>query len=178
MVSFLYKGSLLLVISTLLLVLVHVLPVRADTCVPVVACPPPNTATSGPPCASETVRCIPPATGIFDSEAEAAAFGIQGALDIVNQFFTPKTGFNPAAGEPEVIIGKIIQGAMLMIGVVFGILIIYGGYLWMVARGNEELVKKSIGILQTAVIGFIVVVASYAITSYVIDKVITTAFTP
>ncbi|OGL64424.1 hypothetical protein A3B21_05035 [Candidatus Uhrbacteria bacterium RIFCSPLOWO2_01_FULL_47_24] len=101
--------------------------------------------------------------------------GLQRAGFFVTKF-GEKAGFGGAPQAPEVIIGKIIQGAMIMIGVIFGILVIYGGYLWMTARGNEEQVKKSIGILTTATIGFIVVVGAYAITSYIVSTVILASY--
>ena len=112
-------------------------------------------------------------------EQTAVKKGIGGVLDIVNIFGKKSFGLaTPPELPVEVVAGRIIQGAMALIGVAFGILIIYGGFLWMTARGNEETVKKSIHILQTAVIGFIIVVGAYAITDYVIDTVITSAFRP
>lgn len=110
------------------------------------------------------------------SEEDIGGKGLGGALDFLS-IFGKGSGFpveNP--DEPEVLVGKIIQGALVVIGVIFGILIVYAGYLWMIARGNEEMVKKAIETLQTAVIGFIIVVGAYAITSYVVGKVIPAAF--
>lgn len=104
-----------------------------------------------------------------------AGKGIQGAGELITEF-AKKAGFENAPREPEVIVGEIIQSAMLLIGVVFGILVIYGGYLWMTARGNEETVKKSIEILKTAIIGFIVTMSAYAITSFVINNVLSSAY--
>ncbi|GEM_PF-4852714 len=114
--------------------------------------------------------------GTTVSEESAATQGLAGAKGFVTNFFAPKTGFNVGAARPEIVAGKIIQGALGLIGVIFGILVIYGGYLWMIARGNEEDVKKSIEILKTAITGFIIVIAAYAITSFIVNQVITAAF--
>ena len=108
-------------------------------------------------------------------DAAAASRGLGGASALFN-IVAREAKFPDTALAPEIVTGKIIQGAMLLIGVIFGILVIYGGYLWMIARGNEETVKKAINILQTAVIGFVIVVAAYAIANFVVDKVITAAF--
>lgn len=108
----------------------------------------------------DTQCCVPRAGGVTGFFKEFA----QGA------------GFPDAPREPEVIIGDIIKGSMVAIGVVFGILVIYGGYLWMTARGNEEIVKKAIGILRTAIIGFIITASAYAITNYVVERVIPAAY--
>jgi len=65
-------------------------------------------------------------------------------------------------------IGVIIKGALSMVGVIFLILMVYAGYLWMTARGEEEMIKKSQKIIISSVIGLIIVVASYSITNFVV----------
>ena len=79
-------------------------------------------------------------------------------------------GFVPVVTSPEVVIGRIVQGFIAFIGVIFGLFVIYGGYLWMTARGNEEQVKKSQGILRDSIIGFIIVIGAYALSSYVVGR--------
>lgn len=110
-------------------------------------------------------------------EEDLVSKGLKGITGLLN-FFGVGAGVAQGPQEPEIVVGKIILGFLLVIGVVFGILVIYGGYLWMTARGNEEQAKKAIGILETAVIGFIIVVGAYAITSYVVGRVIPAAFPP
>lgn len=39
-------------------------------------------------------------------------------------------------------IGQIISIVLSFVGVIFMILLIYGGFLWMTAGGNEEQIKK------------------------------------
>ena len=64
---------------------------------------------------------------------------------------------------PE-IIGKIISAILIFLGVIFLGLMIYGGYLWMAAHGNEQAVDKAKNIIRNALIGLIIVLAAYAIT--------------
>ncbi len=66
-----------------------------------------------------------------------------------------------------IIIGKIIGAGLAFIGIAFFILIIYGGFLWMFARGNEQQVAKAKDLIISAVIGLIIVLAAYAITRYI-----------
>ncbi len=137
-------------------------------------CEPTETPSGGTPCTQL------PACGGAEPADEQEFFqqGLRGAGGLVN-IFGERAGFpTNAPREPEVIIGQFIQGAILVIGVVFGILIIYGGYLWMTARGNEDQAKKAMDILRTTVIGFILVIAAYSITNFVVDRIITAAFTP
>jgi len=64
------------------------------------------------------------------------------------------------------IIGKIVGAALSFLGVVFFILIIYGGYMWMFSMGNEQTAGKAKDIIIAAVIGLVIVLMAYAITSF------------
>lgn len=64
-------------------------------------------------------------------------------------------------------IGSIIKGFIVMIGVLFLVLAIYGGYKWMLSRGNESEVAEARNTIQEAVIGLVIVVAAYAITAFI-----------
>jgi len=68
---------------------------------------------------------------------------------------------------PAGIIGKIVGAALAFVGVLFFLLMIYGGILWMTARGNEQQVGKAKELIISAVIGLIIVLSAYAITVYV-----------
>lgn len=70
------------------------------------------------------------------------------------------------------IAGNIIGTALSMISVIFFILMVYGGFLWMTAHGDESQVTKAQETIIGAVIGIIVILASYAITNYVTTSVI------
>ncbi|MEK7508919.1 MAG: hypothetical protein AAB568_03655 [Patescibacteria group bacterium] len=70
--------------------------------------------------------------------------------------------------------GKIgtITGALLsLVGVLFFLLALYGGILWMTARGEESQATKAKGIIVDAVIGLAIVSAAYIITSFVFTAV-------
>ncbi|HNV12434.1 MAG TPA: pilin [bacterium] len=60
-------------------------------------------------------------------------------------------------------IGRIVSTALSLIGVVFIILIILGGYQWMTAGGNEEQVSKAKDRIKNAIIGLVITVSAYAI---------------
>jgi hypothetical protein len=66
------------------------------------------------------------------------------------------------------IAGGIIQIFLSVLGIVFIALLIYGGYLWMNARGNMEQVTKAQDLIKDAVIGIVIVAAAYAITYFVL----------
>ena len=64
-------------------------------------------------------------------------------------------------------IGKVIGAGLAFIGVLFFILMIYGGFIWMTARGNEQQVEKARDLIAAAIIGLIIVLAAYAITTFI-----------
>ncbi len=64
-------------------------------------------------------------------------------------------------------LGLIVNAILSLLGVIFIILIIYGGIKWMMAGGNEEDVKKATTIIKNAIIGLIITVSAYAIWSLI-----------
>lgn len=75
------------------------------------------------------------------------------------------------ADTPEVIAGQVIQMVLSFLGVIFLILVIYGGYLWMLARGNQDEVDKAKKIILDASFGLVVILSAYAATTYVLDSI-------
>jgi len=68
-------------------------------------------------------------------------------------------------------LGQLIAIFIGFLGVLFLAFIIYSGFQWMTAGGNEEKVEKSKTRIKNAVIGLSLVVLSYVITNIVIDFV-------
>jgi len=64
-------------------------------------------------------------------------------------------------------IGKIVGAGLSLLGVIFLLLIIYGGIVWMIARGNEQRVEQAKTTIEAAVIGLVIVLAAYAITYFI-----------
>lgn len=70
--------------------------------------------------------------------------------------------------DVSVIVGGTILRVGGLIGTVFFALLVYGGAIWMTAQGSDEKIKKAKGIITSAVIGLIVTIAAYSISSYVL----------
>lgn len=68
------------------------------------------------------------------------------------------------------IVQTVINVVLSFLGVGFLILMIYGGYVWMIARGNEQEVTKAKNIITSAIIGLIIVLSAYAISYFVISS--------
>jgi len=52
------------------------------------------------------------------------------------------------------------------VGVLFLILMIYAGLMWMTAQGNSQQVDKAKDLLINSVVGIIIVFSAYAITAF------------
>ena len=63
--------------------------------------------------------------------------------------------------------GQIIGTALSFVGILFLILVIYAGIMWMTAQGNEQKVTKAKDLLINSIVGLIIVFAAYAITAFV-----------
>ncbi len=72
----------------------------------------------------------------------------------------------------RVIIGRIIQAALGLVGVVLLGYIIYAGYLWMTGGGNEEKIEEAKKIIRNAVIGLVIILSAFAIAQFIISKLI------
>lgn len=69
-------------------------------------------------------------------------------------------------------ISNLIKVALGFLGIIFLILILYAGFMWMTAAGNEDKISKAKDIIKAAVIGVAVIISAYAITFFVIDNIL------
>jgi uncharacterized protein with PQ loop repeat len=61
------------------------------------------------------------------------------------------------------IAGTIINIVLSFLGIIFVVLIIYAGILWMTAQGDEAKVEKAQKIMSSAIIGLIITISCWAI---------------
>ncbi|MBT4350326.1 MAG: hypothetical protein HN726_04245 [Candidatus Magasanikbacteria bacterium] len=78
-------------------------------------------------------------------------------------------GENPEASL-DVIVGGYIRVALSLVGILFLALMVYAGYLWMTARGEDAQIDKAKKIISSSVIGLLVVASAYAITFFVTSQ--------
>jgi Type IV secretion system pilin/Bacterial Ig-like domain len=81
-------------------------------------------------------------------------------------------GTGLGSGDIRVIIGRIIQVALGLVGVVLLVYIIYAGFLWMTSGGNEEKVADAKKILRNAIIGLVIILAAFSIAQFIITSLI------
>ncbi len=83
-----------------------------------------------------------------------------------------QSGSGLATTDIRVLIGNIIRIFLGLLGTIAIVLVLYGGFLWMTAAGNEEKIEKAKKILTNAAIGLAIVLSAYAITSFIISRLL------
>lgn len=79
-------------------------------------------------------------------------------------------GYDTSRRTVDPIIVDVLNIVVSFLGIVFLFLMVYGGYIWMTAHGDEKKVQKAQMLLTAAIIGLIVIVGAYAITFYVFSR--------
>jgi uncharacterized membrane protein len=65
---------------------------------------------------------------------------------------------------------NLINVALGVLGTILLVLIVYAGFLWMTAAGQEDNITKAKGILSASVIGLVIILSAYAISSFVVKE--------
>lgn len=99
--------------------------------------------------------------------------GGTGLIDTANQ-----AGLKTTTIDVPQYVGGIISAILGVIGVIFLVLIVYGGLLWMLAEGDETKVGKARGFIFHSIIGLILVFSAFAITNFVVNILITESIQP
>jgi hypothetical protein len=69
-------------------------------------------------------------------------------------------------------VGSVIRAFMGLLGIIAVMLILWGGFKWMTAGGNEEQVGEAKKIIVSGVIGLIIIMSAYAIATFVVNAII------
>jgi cbb3-type cytochrome oxidase subunit 3 len=75
------------------------------------------------------------------------------------------------------VVGNVINAGLGLLGVVFLILIIIGGIMWMLAAGDEGRVTQSRELIKNAIIGLAIVLAAYSMSYFVVQALINSVTT-
>lgn len=85
------------------------------------------------------------------------------------------SAFGEQGGEGDLLtvrVAGIIKTVLGFVGVIVVVIIVYAGFLWMTAGGNSEQVKKAKEWMINAIIGLAITLSAYAITDFVINRMI------
>ncbi len=67
---------------------------------------------------------------------------------------------------------NIVTFVLGLLGLIAVIMILYGGFIWLTAGGNEDKIGSAKKVISAAVIGLIVILLSWAIVNFVVKSTI------
>lgn len=96
-----------------------------------------------------------------------------GASDFLPTDFVENTGLGGSdENSLENTIGNLIRTVIQFLGIVAVVIVLYGGFRWMTASGNDEKVAQAKKILIAGLIGLAIVLLSLAITNFAISSIL------
>lgn len=94
----------------------------------------------------------------------------QGGLKDVGSAYGASGGTPSANSDIRLTAARIIRVVLELLGLVFLILIIYAGFKWMTAGGDEEKITDAKKLLANSVIGLIIILAAWSIANFVFNQ--------
>jgi len=113
-------------------------------------------------------------TGVLFCVPVFAAIDLGEGIHFATESVAEKT-YDISATKPESsitnAIGNIVNVMVGILGAVAVILILYSGFLWMTAGGNDEQIKKAKNTIKRTVIGLMIVAFAYGIAFFFLNAV-------
>lgn len=112
---------------------------------------------------------------IYFPLANVAAKSNTGTYDFQKQSGLNVTGntagFTTGAETTPInsIIATVLYSGISLVGIIFFAYILYGAYIWMTSRGNDEKVKEATTTLINSIIGLIITLSAYVLTYFLIN---------
>ncbi|MEA3272762.1 MAG: pilin, partial [Patescibacteria group bacterium] len=69
-------------------------------------------------------------------------------------------------------IASIINVALGLLGIIAVVIVIYAGFLWMTAGGNDDQIKTAKGWMTGGIIGLVIVLSAYAIARFIVGSLL------
>ena len=107
------------------------------------------------------VFALPSQALATDSQIAAVGFGLEKAADQANLTTSESLGSR---------VGSILKVVFNILGIVFLLVVVVAGLMWMTAAGNEDIIRKSKQAIVAASIGFIIVALSGTLVEYFTTK--------
>ncbi|TSC56479.1 MAG: Uncharacterized protein G01um101418_314 [Parcubacteria group bacterium Gr01-1014_18] len=85
--------------------------------------------------------------------------------------FAEKSGYEitaEGAKSPAVYIGQVLSVIYGFLGVIALGYVVYAGFLWLTAKGDQAKIDESKEIISSAVIGMVILMGAYTLTNFVV----------
>ncbi len=75
--------------------------------------------------------------------------------------------------DPRETVARLIDVAMLLLGIIAVGIVLLGGFKWMTAGGNEDKVGEAKKLMGAGVIGLIIVLSAWGIATFILERLST-----
>ncbi len=106
------------------------------------------------------------AAGLFVAHPALAQAPVDPGINAVNQ----EVGLSTQ--DPRVIAARIINISLSLLAIIMLALVLYAGFLWMTAGGDEKKVGTAQAYLRNAIIGLIIILSSWALATFIISRLL------
>jgi hypothetical protein len=79
---------------------------------------------------------------------------------------------NLGSTDPRTVAARVINVALLVLGIIAVGIIIWGGFVWMTSNGEEDKVSQAKKILKNGIIGLVIVLSAWGIASFILSRLI------
>jgi len=77
------------------------------------------------------------------------------------------------SGDVRQTAARIINVALGFLGIIAVVIVLLGGFKWMIAGGNDEKTTEAKKLIVSGIIGLAIILSAWAITSFVISRLVT-----
>ncbi len=104
------------------------------------------------------------------SASALTAADLWGGSDFSEGDFIAQTGMGNA--DPRAIAASVIKVLLGFLGIIAVLIVLYAGFLWMTAAGNDDKISKAKAMLSAGIIGLIIVLAAFGIATFVMNALV------
>jgi len=77
---------------------------------------------------------------------------------------------NLGQNDPRGIAATVINIILTLLGIIAVVIVLLGGFKWMTAGGNEDKVSEAKKLLGAGVIGLVIILAAWGISSFILQQ--------
>ena len=108
--------------------------------------------------------CVSADVAFAQNDVDADTFGVSALAD-------QETGLVLGRSRIQVVVANIINVALGLLGIIALGIVVYGGWLYMTSRGNEEQMARARKVITNGVIGLAVILASFTIVRFILGAI-------
>ena len=90
-------------------------------------------------------------------------------LNLGTNYVTNEINF--ATGDPREAAMSLVKLLMTFLGIIAVIIMLYGGFIWMTAAGNEDKVDQAKKLIAAGIIGLVIILSAFLIVNFVVTNV-------